>query len=232
MSATATSAVTSDDAREETIRALLPAVKQIARRVQRMVPGSDLDDLVGDGCIGLIRAVDAYDPGRGIPLEQYARRLVLGTILNGVRRLDPVSERARRAIRVAEQERFASAQRLGRLPARSEMEQAFPALARARVMAYRCTPLSLDTKFPGRERLELDYEADPQTVNAARAERERIRSAVGALPPRQRQIVFAHYYRDHSLRSLGGVFGISPQRVSQLHLLAIRRLRQDLAVRA
>ncbi len=231
MSAATKDAATSA-AREATIRELLPVVKQVARRVQRMVPGADLDDLVGDGSIGLIRAVDAFDPARGIPLEQYARRLMLGTMLNGVRRLDPVSERARRAIRVAEQARYARAQSGDALPTLGEMEQAFPALARARAAAYRHTPLSLDTKFPGREQAELDFSADPQTVSAARIERERIRSAVGALPARQRQIVFAHYYRERSLRSLGAQFGISPQRVSQLHLLAIRRLRNDLAVRA
>ena len=57
----------SDD-REAAIRALLPAVRQLARRVHRMVPSADVDDLVGDGCVGLIRAVDAFDPMRGVPL--------------------------------------------------------------------------------------------------------------------------------------------------------------------
>ena len=217
------------DLRERTIREMLPLVKHLARRVHRMVAGSDLDDLVGDGSVGLIRAVDAYDPQRGIPLEQYARRVILGAMLNGVRRLDPVSERVRRTLRVAERARYASAQRRGTLPTPGQMEHVFPALGRARLEAFRATPLSLDTKFPGRERYELDFSADPQTVLAARGERERVRSAVGALPTRQRQIVLAHYYRERSLRSLGGILGISPQRVSQLHLLAIKRLRNDLA---
>ena len=65
-----------EDARTAQIRALLPMVKQLARRVQRMLPQADLDDLVGDGSVGLIRAVDAFDPALGIPLEHYARRVV------------------------------------------------------------------------------------------------------------------------------------------------------------
>ena len=77
----------SEDAREERIRALLPMVRQIARRVHRMVPMSDAEDLIGDGCVGLIRAVDGFDPTRGVPLEHYARRLILGSVLNGVRRM-------------------------------------------------------------------------------------------------------------------------------------------------
>jgi RNA polymerase sigma factor (sigma-70 family) len=215
--------------REARIRALLPLVKQIARRVQRMVPGADLDDLVGDGSLGLIRAVDGYDPVHGVPLEQYARRIVAGAMLNGIRRLDPVSERVRRTMRVAENARYALAHELGTLPTLQHMEQRLPALARARVEAHRGTPLSLDAPFPAGERLELDRGGDPQELVVAAADRERIRGAVAALSPRQREIVLAHYYRERSLRSLGAPLGISPQRVSQLLLAAIRRVLAVLA---
>ena len=218
--------------RDDEIRALLPAVRQIARRVQRMVPSADLDDLTGDGSVGLIRAVDGYDPSYGVPLEQYARRVVLGAMLNGIRRLDPVSERVRRTIRHAELARYALAQELGALPAPSEMERRIPALARARVEAYRGTPLSLDAPLPPGERLEPDGAGDPQTVAVAQAERVRIRTAVERLPARQRDVVVAHYYRQRSLRSLGGPMGISPQRVSQLHLAAMERLRRALEATA
>ncbi|MBV8371772.1 MAG: RNA polymerase sigma factor WhiG, partial [Candidatus Eremiobacteraeota bacterium] len=88
--------------REDSIRALLPLVKRIARRIKRLVPGFDLDDLIGDGSLGLIRAVDSFDPSRGPTLQQYAHRLVVGAMLNGIRRMDPVSERARRIVREGE----------------------------------------------------------------------------------------------------------------------------------
>jgi RNA polymerase sigma factor for flagellar operon FliA len=218
----------SAERREARIRELLPLVKQIARRIVRMVPGSDLDDLVGDGSVGLIRAVDAYDPVYGIPLEQYARRIIAGAMLNGIRRLDPVSERVRRTVRLGEAERYALAQETGTMPLLGEIERRMPALRRARTEAYRGTPLSLDAPFPGGERLEPDPAGDPQTVFAARAERERIRTAIEALPARQRQIVIAHYFRERSLRSLGQPLGVSSQRVSQLHLIAVKRLRRAL----
>ena len=215
----------SDDEREATIRRLLPIVKQIARRVQRMVPGADLDDLVGDGSVGLIRAVDAFDPAHGVPLERYARRIVAGAMLNGIRRLDPVSERVRRTVRRAEHARYALAQELGRLPSGCEMERRIPGLGRARAQAHRGTPLSLDAPFPPGERLDADRGGDPQELVAAAAERERVNDAVDGLSARQRAIVLAHYYHERSLRSLGTPLGISAQRVSQLHLSAIRRLR-------
>ncbi len=216
------------EAREERIRALLPLVKNLARRVHRMVPSSELDDLIGDGCVGLIRAVDAFDPTRGVPLQQYARRLILGAVLNGIRRLDPVPERMRRTIRVADRARYALAQELGMLPTPGAMERITPPLAPARTEAYRRNALSLDTTLPSSERLEPDRSNDPQAIVIERLERECMRNAIGALPQRERRIVLAHYFGEEPLRALVGPLNVSPQRVSQLHLLALHRLRAQL----
>jgi len=218
----------SDELREAAVRELLPVVRQIARRVHRMVPSAELDDLIGDGSVGVLRAVDAFDSARGIPLEQYARRMILGAILNGVRRMDPVSERMRRTMRVAERTRFALAHEVGVLPSLAEMERFVPGLSRARAEAHRRIPLSLDAPLPSGERLEPDYSGDPQAIVAERLERARIRSAVAALPSRQRAVILAHYFALRRLRSLVEPMRISPQRVSQLHLMAIERLRAEL----
>jgi RNA polymerase sigma factor for flagellar operon FliA len=218
--------------REQQIRALLPLVRQIARRVHRMVPVSDVDDLFGDGCVGLIRAVDAFDPERGVPLEHYARRVILGAVLNGVRRMDPVSERARRTLRRAWNARYAIAQQIGTMPGFAALEQTSRTLTTARTEVHRRTPLSLDTPLPYGERLDIDLDADPQTLLEARLERERIFDAIEALPPRQRRVVVSHYLAEKRLRDLVAPMQISPQRVSQLHLLALRRLRTTLAANA
>jgi RNA polymerase sigma factor for flagellar operon FliA len=218
----------SETYREATVRELLPLVRQVARRVQRMVPSADLDDLIGDGSVGVLRAVDAFDPARGIPLEQYARRMILGAILNGVRRMDPVSERMRRTMRVAERARHALAQEIGTLPTLGEMEPLVPGLSRARAQVHRRIPLSLDAALPSGERLEPDHSGDPQAIVAERLERARIRAAVVALPRRQRAVIIAHYFARRRLRELVEPMCISPQRVSQLHLMAIERLRAEL----
>jgi len=222
----------SEDAREARIRALLPIVRQIARRVHRMVPMSNVDDLIGDGCVGLIRAVDAFDPARGVPLEQYARKLILGSVLNGVRRMDPVSERMRRTLRVAQRARYTLAQEIGTLPGLTTMERLSPGLCNARTEAHRRTPLSLDTPLPSGERLDIDHSADPQAINETRLDRERVHGAIAELPPRQRRIVLAHYFAERKLRDLVAPMQISPQRVSQLHLIALARLRTTLSANA
>jgi RNA polymerase sigma factor (sigma-70 family) len=219
-----------DDERERTIRRLLPLVQRIARRVARVVPGSEIDDLIGDGCVGMLRAVDAFDPSFGTPIEQYVRRVVLGSMLNGVRRLDPVSERVRRIVRLAEHERYAIAATTGELPSMAQFERKRPVLARARASAFRGSALSLDAPLPpGVAPPSGDGGVDPAQVVIAAAERGRVHAAIRALPARQRTVVVAHYFGDRPLRAISEEMRVSPQRASQLHLAAIARMRRNLA---
>jgi RNA polymerase sigma factor (sigma-70 family) len=226
-----TAAVQRDESaqREAAIRELFPLVRTIARRVARMVGVAELDDLVGDGCVGLIRAVDGFDPARGVSLARYARHVVAGAMLNGIRQRDPVSERVRSVLRIAERERFAIACETGIAPALRELEARLPELHRARTEAHRNVPLSIDVPLPEGERLVQDRAADPQAITECAFERALVERAIAALPPRQRTIVLAHYFGERSLREIGARLAVSPQRVSQLHLSAIARLRRALA---
>lgn len=211
--------------REARIRALLPLVKRIARRICRLVP-CDYDDLVGDGSIGLIRAVDQYDPQRGISLYHYARHLISGAMLNGIRRMDPVSERTRRAMRDGECERYRLASERGTVPSLAEMERLRPGFNRALQAVATYVPLSLDRALPDGERLRVDRSNDPAALVLERSERERIGAAIDALPERQRMVIREHYYAGRSLREVGRRMRISPPRASQLHIAAMTKLRR------
>src|SRR5579884_2527602 len=96
--------------RERVIHRFFPLVRRIARRMQRLVPGSSLDDLIGDGAVGLIRSVDTYDASLGYTFQSYARKVIAGSMLNGLRRMDPIPERVRRRVRGAEEIRYRMAQ--------------------------------------------------------------------------------------------------------------------------
>jgi RNA polymerase sigma factor for flagellar operon FliA len=207
------------------IRELLPIVRQIARRVTRVVALADIDDLVGDGSLGLIRAVDTFDPSRGTTLELYARRLIVGAMLNGLRKLDPVSERVRRTIRRAEIKRYELAQELGTLPSLAELERSDAGLRRARVSAHRLNALSLDAPFPGGREPVVDWNGDPGERVIERAKRRALQEAIALLPERQQKILALHYSNDLTLHAISSRMRVSPQRVSQLHLSALARLR-------
>jgi RNA polymerase sigma factor for flagellar operon FliA len=150
-------------------------------------------------------------------------------MLNGVRRLDPVSERVRRVIRVAERERYALAVQHGALPTSAELEARFPMLGRARTDAHRGSPLSLDAPLPPDSGSAPSGGEDPADAVIANAERRRIHAAIEALPQRQRNVLVAHYFAEQPLRELSDAMHVSPQRVSQLHLAAIERMRHALA---
>ncbi len=211
--------------REATIRELFPLVRQTARRLARVAKAADLDDLVGDGSIGLIRAVDSFDIARGTTLETYARKLIIGAMLNGLRRLDPVSERVRRTLRRAEEKRYALAQARGTLPSLGELERNDANLRRARTAAFRQAALSLDAPLAnGRDPL-ADWKTEPSSHVTERAKSAALAQAVALLPERQRRILSMHYGAELSLHAIGSQMRVSPQRVSQLHLRALQRLR-------
>lgn len=214
-------------ARDEQVRELLPLVRRMARRLKRMVPSLDVDDLVGDGSIGLIRAVDSFDPLRGPQLAEYARRLIVGAMLNGIRRMDPVSERARRIVRDGENRRYALAASRGDVPSAREMEVLCPGYRRAVAAAHCGQPLSLDAPLPRGEALLQDWSDDPARIVEWRSERAILAALVADLPPRQREIVRRHYFEGASLRAVGRRLAISPQRASQLHLSALAKLRRE-----
>ncbi len=153
-------------------------------------------------------------------------------MLNGLRRLDPVSERARRKLRDAERARFALAQERGALPSMREMEESTAGLRRARVAAFRqmhrtfrWTPPSAEA-CGSRTPLSDDRAADRAAGRRAPRDRRRDRAAAGAAAAKP--VVALHYYCRMSLNSIGRQLNVSPQRVSQLHLRALERLRATL----
>lgn len=218
--------------REEKIRALFPLVKRIARRVRRLVPSVDLDDLIGDGSVGLIRAVDAFDASRGPTLEQYARSVIVGAMLNGIRRMDPVSERVRRTVRDGETQRYTIAAERGYVPSIAEIDGVVPGFARAMLAAHRSQPLSLDSPLPDGETLGRNWSDDPAEIVECRSRRDAVHAALSALPERQRALMQHHYFGDRSLREIGRAMNISAQRASQLHLAAMAKLKRTLHVTA
>jgi RNA polymerase sigma factor for flagellar operon FliA len=213
--------------RDAAIAGLLPLVRKIARRIKRLVPSLDLDDLIGDGSVGLIRAIDTFDPQRGPLLRQYARRLIVGAMLNGIRRMDPVSERARRIARDGETQRYAIAMMRGEVPTTAEMNRHAPGFERAVAATHWGQPLSLDAPLPEGESIVLNWRDDPARVVERRQKRAALARLIATLSPRQRGVVMAHYFGEQSLRAIGKQLGISSQRVSQLHVTAIARMKEQ-----
>ena len=93
--------------REQLCEAALPLVRRLATMVLRRLPVHfSADDLIGDGCVGLLRAIDRFNPAFEVTFETWASRIVRGSMLNGLRRMDAVPERIRRDARVLDSARW------------------------------------------------------------------------------------------------------------------------------
>jgi RNA polymerase sigma factor for flagellar operon FliA len=226
--------------RADLCEAALPLVRKIAGCVLRRLPAYfAIDDLVGDGSVGLLRAVDRFDPSLGTTFEHWAGRIVRGAIFNGLRRMDFVPERVRRDARALEASRWRIAQHSGSSPSDSEAAASAgldgKQLLAVRVALRRSAPHSLDIPAPNtddtqplRDKLRA-VGGDPAATIEQLTLRQAVGRAVSALPARERLIVSSFYAGNVSLRQIGDRLGISKQRVSQLHGRALVGLRAALA---
>jgi len=223
--------------------AALTLVRRIASGVLRRLPSHFVsDDLVGDGCVGLLRALDTFDPSFNVSFEAWSTRIIRGAMFNGLRRMDVVPERTRRDARTLDAARWRLAQTVGEAP-NDRAAAAGAGLNDAKLYAVqlalsRATPVSLDAPLPGTpsgatvgDRVVAD-QCDPAEV-AERHEVQRVvDAAVAALPPRERLIIAACYAGFATFREIGGRLGISKQRVSQIHSRTLTNLRSVLASQA
>ncbi|HLJ84897.1 MAG TPA: sigma-70 family RNA polymerase sigma factor [Candidatus Eremiobacteraceae bacterium] len=223
--------------------AALPMVRRIASGVLRRLPSYFVsDDLIGDGCVGLLRALDSFDPAYGVSFDAWASRIIRGAMFNGLRRMDAIPERTRRDARMLDAARWNLAQTKGAAPddhaAAAGAGLNAEKLGAVQLALLRATPVSLDAAMPGSqcgttvgERVAAATD-DPADVAARRDIERAVGAAVKALSPREQVIIGAAYAGLSTFREIGGRLGISKQRVSQIHSRTLTGLRSALAQHA
>jgi RNA polymerase sigma factor for flagellar operon FliA len=222
--------------RDELVIEHVDVVKSIANRLaRRLPPAVETKDLISIGMLGLIDAAGRYRPRLGVPFDAFARRRVLGAMLDELRSLD----RAPRSVRRMGRELDATVARLrhelGRDPQEAEIaaamdmteaqyQQAVDQLRGVEFGAMR----ELDaTDSQGEPLIALSI-GDDQRPDA-QLERTEMRGlladALSELPERERQILSLYYEQELTLKEIGEVIGVCESRVSQLRSLAVSRLR-------
>jgi RNA polymerase sigma factor FliA len=218
--------------------ATLPFVEQLARRVAATMPHSiDIGDLVQDGVIGLIDAAHRFDEGRGIKFETFAERRIRGAMIDalrkdawprGVRRqrreLEAAREELRRELGCEPSLADLAAKvgcdekRLGRTIVRINAIESTSPLANTDHLDEATLPAALVPSEP--EQPDVAYERQET--------KERVRTAIASLPPREQKVIGLYYYGEATMKQIGAEIGVNESRVSQLHARAIRRLRERL----
>lgn len=217
------------DARNQLVLQYSPLVKYVAGRVRSGLPRSvDHADLVSEGMIGLIDALDKFEPERGLAFPTYAVPRIRGAIIDSVRAADWVPRSVRERARDVERAVNELQQRLGRAATDDEVAEA-AGLSAAEVRAAR-EQRSWVSYSSTDELAELE-ELSPELENAFDDEDLRgvLMPAVNALPERDRIVVALYFFEGLTLAEIGQVLDVTESRVSQLRSRATRALREALA---
>ena len=222
--------------RDRLILENLPHVRWVAMRIHEKIGGAvSLEDLVSCGVIGLINAVDSYDPKFNVKLKTYAEHRIRGAILDSIRGLDGIPPHKRKRMKQMEAAITIVEQRLQRAPTEEEIaaELHIPLTEYQSSLAeLRSVSLgSLDEVAEGSSESKLlryvaqDEENQPGRI-LERAELEKtLAEGVEKMPKLERTILTLYYKEEQNLQDIAEILGIHTTRVCQLKSQAVLRLR-------
>jgi RNA polymerase sigma factor FliA len=226
--------------REELVEAFLPLVRMIAERIhRRLPPGMDLESLVQAGVMGLLEALDRYNPDRGA-FHTYARYRIQGEIMEYLRSLDWASRSIRAWGRKAAAARTRLTGRLGREASAEEMAAELGVSLRqyyrvdqklneAMLLSLDDVSLASEEEWKkAQEEFSQHSFQDPLTFLESKNLIEKLTSAIEELSERERLIVTLYYHEELTLREIGEILSLTEGRISQIHGQALSRLRQSL----
>ncbi len=222
--------------REALVLRHLPQVNLIANRIHDRMPSHVcLDDLVSSGVMGLLAAVDHFDPSLNVQLNTYAERKIRGAILDGLRELDWAPRETRKRSRSIEAAMHRASQRAGQDPSEEQIaaELGIPVAEYlkwlAEVQSLELEPLeSVPGCRPGGDLLNL-VSGDPDQLPSRVLERSELTRilalAIERMPRMERTVLSLYYYQELSLREIAAALGVHLSRVGQIRAQAILRLR-------
>ena len=222
--------------RERLIMEHLPQVRLIARRIHDRLPGSvGLEDLISTGIVGLISAIDHFDPSLNVKLKTYAEYKIRGAILDSLRGLDWAPRQKRKKAKMIEAAIATAEQHLHRTPAEDEiaaelkldLDQYHGWLVEIRGVNLGSLEYT-GGEEGGRDLLKYisDNEENWPSKILERAELERLLAeAIDRMPYIERTVLSLYYHEELTLREIARVVDLHESRVSQLKTQAILRLR-------
>ena len=221
--------------REELILEHLPQVNWIASRIHEKLPPSvQLDDLISAGIVGVLAAIDNFDPSHNASLKTYAEYKIRGAILDSIRGLDGIPTHRRKHLKQVQEAICAAEQHLKRTPAEDEIaaELGISLTEYQQLMVdLRGVSLgSLDVIENGEEVGLIRFIADDEEQSPERllqnSELERvIADGIAKMPENERTVLSLYYKEELNLREIASIMGLHITRISQLRAQGILRLR-------
>jgi len=233
------SSLSSED-RDRLVLEHLPQVRYIAKRIHERLPQQvPLEDLISAGVVGLMEAVHHFDTSKKVQLKTYAKIRIQGAILDSLRDLDWGPRSLRRKAREVERVQQKLRADLGHQPTEmelaEEMDIGLPQLQQLLSDLRGLALGSLQALVPDDGQPEDMYRYMPNAPEPSplyqclRSElMHSLSTAIGELPPRERQLLALYYVEELTMKEVGAVLGLGEARICQLHSAALVRLRTRL----
>jgi RNA polymerase sigma factor for flagellar operon FliA len=229
--------------RDRLILTYAPLVKFVAGRLGASLPQHvDEQDLVSYGLLGLIGAIERFDPDREIKFETYAISRIKGAIIDELRSLDWVPRSVRTRAREIERAIVELERTLMRVPtdeeiarriglSTQELEDSLAEISRSSMAALDelWAPQGGGDTIALIDTIEDTSGPDPEFSLEQTELKEALGEAIARLPEREKLVVTLYYYEELTLREIGEVLGVTESRVSQLHTKAVLRLKARLS---
>ena len=229
-------------ARDSLILRYAYLVRFVSGRLAIYLPPSiSPEDLLGHGTVGLIEAVDRFDPSQGVKFETFASRRIWGAMIDALRGISELPRSTTRQVRALESAIADLQRELGRSPSTEEMARRLGLDAAAvsnLLLAASFSMVSLDAVSSagdddGSSLLDVlvGNAVDPAD-DAERGEQiTLLKREIERLPEREKLVLALYYHEELTLKEIGRTLGVSESRVSQLHSMAVARLRAALSSR-
>jgi len=227
--------------RDQLIMDYAPLIRYVAQRISSRLPSNiEIDDLISAGVIGLMDAIEKYDPSRDNKFKTYAEFRIRGAILDELRSQDWVPRSVRDKAKKMERTNQELEQRYGRSVSDSELSDAmgirlddyYDIVSKVKgVQLLSVDELSSPTQ-PDKKSL-LEVLENPNIKNPyqhlkSKGIEEDLKRKISDLPEKQRLVLSLYYFEDLNLKEIGRILDVTESRVSQLHTQAVEKLRSRL----
>ena len=219
-----------------------PLVKYLANRMAiRLPPSVSVDDLISSGIIGLLDAIEKFDPSRKVQFKTYAEFRIKGAILDELRTMDWVPRSIRKKVREIEKAIITAERKLNRPAEDSEVAEVmgidldayYGMLDKARGIDLLSFDEYMDShrdNFESKKSFKSLIAGGHDTIDHIMSQelKEVIADGIKGLPKKEQMVISLYYYKGLTLKEIGEVIGLTESRISQIHTKVIIKLRTRL----
>ena len=219
--------------RNEIVLMYMDLVKVIAVSMRNIYTGyAESDDIINEGVIALMAAIDGFDPDKNVKFETYAGIRIKGAVIDYMRKLDRVPRTLRKLSKQLDDNFARLNSELCRTPTDEELAESMTTTQLSKLMANTAGMITLSfEELLYEDNLDESISASSETADAKIYEREKkqvIAEAVAALPEKEKQVVTMYYYEKLKYSEIAKVMSITQSRVCQIHSKAMLTLKNKL----